>query len=100
MKILLDENCNNLREFLLEMGWNVVKVKEVLDSPTGNNSVSDERILQYAKENKTTIVTKDKGLKMRCYNESIPFICLGTVREEAAIVNKKLREMMAWKEYL
>ena len=80
---------------MLELGWDVVKVKEVLERPAGTNSVSDERIMQYAKENKTIIVTKDKGLKDRCRNRSIPFVDLGSPEQEARIVDRHLKEIMA-----
>ena len=82
------------------MGWDVVTVKEVIDRKAGYNSVNDEQIINHAKEVKTIIVTKDNGLKFRCLNESIPFIDLGSPEKEAKIVDSKLREMQAWKEYL
>lgn len=100
MKVLLDENCSNLKKFLLERGWDVVTIKDVIDRKAGYNSVSDEQIIEYAKENKTIIVTKDNGLKFRCLKEHIPFIEIGSLEQEAKIVNSKLREMQAWKEYL
>ena len=100
MKILLDENCSNLKLLLLEMGWDVVTVKEVIDRKAGYNSVSDERIIEYAKEKKTIIVTKDNGLKFRCLNESIPFVDIGSPEQNAKIVDNKLNEIKSWKEYI
>ena len=100
MKILLDENCANLKRFLHEMGWDVVSVKDVIDRKAGTNGVNDDRVLRYSISNKTVIVTKDKGLKVRCFNMSIPFIDLGSPEQEARIVDRKLREMLAWREYL
>ena len=100
MKVLLDENCSNLKLLLLEMGWDVLTVKEVIDRKAGYNSVSDEQIISYAKEKKTIIVTKDNGLKFRCLKESIPFIDIGSPEQESKIVDSKLREMQAWREYL
>lgn len=100
LKILLDENCSNLKRFLREMGWEVFIIKDVLDRKSGTNCVTDDQVLSYSIANKTIIVTKDKGLKIRCFNMSIPFIDLGSPEQEARIVDRKLREMMAWKEYL
>ena len=100
MKVLLDENCSKLKQILLEIGWDVVTVKEVIDRKAGYNSVSDEQIINYAKEKKAIIVIKDNGIKFRCFNESIPFIDIGSPEQEAKIVDRKLMEMQAWKEYL
>lgn len=99
LKVLLDENCRNLKLLLLEMGWEVFTVIDVIDRKAGDNSVSDDKILSYAIENKTVIVTKDKGLKIRCLNMSIPFIDLGSPEQEARIVDRKIREMLSWKDY-
>ena len=82
------------------MGWDVITVKEVIDRKAGYNSISDEQIINYVKEKKTVIVTKDNGLKFRCLNESIPFIDIGSPEQESKLVDNKLREMQAWKEYL
>jgi predicted nuclease of predicted toxin-antitoxin system len=99
VKILLDENCQGLRNYLLEMKWDVYSVTDVLNKKEGENSINDNAIMQYAKENKLIIVTKDKGLKIQCYNELLPFIKLGSPKEEAETVDKKLKEMLVWKEY-
>ena len=77
MKILLDENCANLKILLLEMSWEVYTVKEVLSRKAGSNSVPDSQILNYALKNKTIIVTKDKEMNIRCLEKSIPFVDLG-----------------------
>jgi len=82
------------------MNWETYDVKDVLDRKAGEHSISDERILKHAKENKLIIVTKDQGLKRQCYNELVPFVNLGSPQEEANIVNQKLNEMLSWKEYL
>jgi predicted nuclease of predicted toxin-antitoxin system len=100
MRLLLDENCSNLKEILFEMGWEVLTICDAIERKAGTKSVSDEEILAYAKKNKTIIVTKDQGLKLLCYKESVPFISLGSPREEALLVDNKLKEMQAWKEYL
>lgn len=82
------------------MKWETYTVKDVLNKKEGENSIDDTRILQYAKENKLIIITKDKGLRIQCYNEMMPFIKLGSPKEEAKIIDKKLKEMLVWKEYL
>ena len=100
MRILIDENCTYLTSILREKGWDVFGVKDVIDRKAGKNSVSDEKIVEYALENRMIIVTKDRGVKIRCFNMSLPCIDLGTPEQEARIVDRKLREMQAWKEYL
>lgn len=100
MKILLDECCLNLKTFLLEMGWETFTVKDAIDRKAGTNSVGDDGVLSYAIQNKAIIVTKDNGLKIRCFNMSIPFIDIGSPEQEARTVDRKLKEMLSWKEYL
>ena len=100
LEILLDENCSYLAGRLLAFGWEVVTIKEVLDRPAGQNSVSDDRILRYAKENKYVIITKDKGLSVNCRTEKTPCINLSVLYDEARIVDSKLKEMLSWKEFL
>jgi len=99
MKILLDENCSYLASRLLTFGWEVTTVKDVLDRPAGQNSVSDDRILRYAKENKYVIITKDKGLSVNCKTEKTPCINLSILYDEARVVDLKLKEMLAWKDF-
>lgn len=100
MKILLDENCCNLKHHLIDLGWNVFTVKNVIGREAGKNSVSDDEVLDYAINNKTVIITRDKNLKFRCRMKEIPFIDLGSPETEARIIDNKLREVCAWKDYL
>jgi len=99
MKILLDENCSHLASRLMAFGWEATTVKEVLDRPAGQPSVSDDRILSYAQTNKLVIITKDKGLYFNCKAEKVPCINLAFLYDEARIVNNKLKEMLAWKDF-
>jgi rRNA-processing protein FCF1 len=82
------------------LGWNVYTVCEVIDRPAGCNRVTDERILEFAKAEKYVIITKDQGLKDQCQNDGVPYVGLGGVEEEAGIVNRKLRKVVAWRRYL
>jgi len=101
VKILLDENISKeIQEILLEMGYNVYNVKEIIGRKAGSNSISDTEILNYASDNKHIIVTKDNGMKLRCLKNSIPFVDLGSPKKEAEIIDRKLKEMQSWKEYL
>jgi len=100
MKVLLDENCQSLKPYLLDLNWEVVSVKDVIDRKAGTNEVSDDQILIFALDQKAIIVTKDNGLKIRCFNKSVPFIDLGSPEQEAAVVSRKLKEMRSWKDYL
>jgi predicted nuclease of predicted toxin-antitoxin system len=100
MKLLLDENCQNLKPYLLELGWEVDTVKEALKTLESSNSINDDQILSYALQNKTIIITKDNGLKKRCQIFYVPFIDLGSPEQEATLADRKLKEMQAWKEFL
>lgn len=99
MKILLDENCRSLRPYLVEMGWEAIAVKDVLEKLEGGNGVSDDQVLNHALKKKMIIITKDNGLKKRCDIFSVPYIDLGSPEQEAKVVHKKLNEMLAWKDY-
>ena len=100
MKVLLDENCRNLKPYLAEMGWEVIAVKDVLEKKEGSNGVSDDQVLSYAMKNKNIIITKDAELKKRCMVFSVPFIDLGSPEQDARIADQKLREIQSLKEYL
>ena len=45
-------------------------------------------------------VTKDKGLKKRCRIFKVPFIDLESPEQDAIVVDEKLKEIQALKEYL
>lgn len=98
MRILLDENCSNLKLLLVDLGWSVFTVKDVIGREAGKNSISDDEVLEYAITNKTVLVTKDKNLKIRCSAKSVPFVDLGSPEAEARIVDDKLKEVSAWKD--
>jgi len=100
MKLLLDENCRNLKNYLIEMGWETYDVRDVLDRKAGENSINDNRILHYAKENKLIIITKDQGLRFQCINKRVPCLHLGSPNEEANKINQKINEILTWKEYI
>ena len=100
MKILLDEHCSNLKPLLIDLNWSVVNVKDVIGRKAGKNGVSDDEVLEYAISNKLIIVTKDKHIKKRCRMNNMPFVDLGSPETEARIVDNKLKEVCAWKEYL
>ena len=100
MKLLLDENCSNLGPILKDLGWSVYTVCEVIDRPAGCKSVTDDRILEFARAKKYVIVTKDQGLKDQCQNAGVPYVGLGGIEEEASIVDRKLKKVTAWRRYL
>jgi predicted nuclease of predicted toxin-antitoxin system len=100
MKLLLDENCTSLGPYLRDLEYDVYTVPDVLDRPAGVKSISDDRILAFAKSKKYLIVTKDQGLINECERQDVPCIGLGTPQEEAELVDKKLGEILLWKRYL
>lgn len=100
MKLLLDENCTSLGPYLRDLGYDVYTVADVLDRPAGAKSISDDRILAFAKSKRYVIVTKDQGLRLNCESSHVPCIGLGTPEEEAGIVDKRLSEVTLWRRYL
>jgi predicted nuclease of predicted toxin-antitoxin system len=55
LKILLDEMCTGLKEYLQTLGWDVLTVQDV--NLTG---ASDKKIVEYAEKNGLLLVTQDE----------------------------------------
>jgi predicted nuclease of predicted toxin-antitoxin system len=100
VKILLDENCAHLAGRLKTFGWDATIVNDVLDRPAGQPSVSDDRIMRYAIENKYVIITRDKGLYLNCRAENTPCVNLSFLYDEVKLIDSKLKEMIAWKDFI
>lgn len=95
--------CQNLETLLISKGYNVItikKLKTVIEVEEGKNSLTDDQIMKYADKNKYIIVTKDNGLKDKCFINNIPYIDLGSPQEEVRIVDEKIKKIIAWKEYI
>ena len=55
MKLLLDEMYTGLKEYLQNLGWNVLTVHD-----TKLVGTSDKKIVEYAKKHKLLLVTQDE----------------------------------------
>ena len=100
MKLLLDENCRNLSDPLMKKGYEAEIAPDIIPIKEGEKSVSDDQIIEYAKEHKRIIITYDKNLILKANEQGIPHIDPSTPNYQADHVNKELKKMTAWKDYL
>lgn len=100
MKLLLDENCQNLAEPLKKKGYQVEIAPEKITILEGNKSVTDDQIIEYAKQNKLIIITYDKNLKQKAETQGIPFQDPSSPGYQADLLDRELQKMKAWKDYL
>lgn len=57
MKIIIDECiAKSTRSCLIDAGFNIINVKDILDS-----GIDDEKVFEYAKNEDLPIITHDRG---------------------------------------
>ena len=88
-EIVLDVHYENLKNILLDRGWNVTTVTKKL-GPTKEDR-SDKNILEHAKEEKFVVVTNDGEFIDRLKGAGIETFTIDTV-DEANIIDTKLKE--------
>src|SRR6266581_4580080 len=66
--VLLDEQLFGLDEYLRDLGWITTKVRP---------GVTDDEVVNLAKENKYIVVSLDRKLLSRCRVMGIPTVDLG-----------------------
>jgi rRNA-processing protein FCF1 len=82
--VLLDEQLFGLDEYLRDLGWTTTKVRP---------GITDDEVVNLAKENKYIVVSLDKKLLSRCRVMSIPSIDLG-LEVQAKIVHESLQKII------
>jgi uncharacterized protein with PIN domain len=82
--VLLDEQLFGLDEYLRDLGWTTTKVRP---------GITDDEVVNLAKENKYIVVSLDKKLLSRCRVMSIPSVDLG-LEVQAKIVHESLRKII------
>lgn len=100
MKLILDENCENLKQYLEKLGWCVNVATDVISKLPNSKSVEDNQIVNYAKEKKTVVITYDKGLKALCEEYSVPHLDPSSPAYQANILDKELKKRQSWKAFL
>jgi len=82
--VLLDEQLFGLDEYLRDLGWTTTKVRP---------GITDDEVVNLAKENKYIVVSLDKELLSRCRVMSIPSVDLG-LEVQTKIVHESLQKIM------
>jgi len=82
--VLLDEQLFGLDEYLRDLGWTTTKVRP---------GITDDEVVNLAKENKYIVVSLDKELLSRCRVMSIPSVDLG-LEVQAKIVHESLQKII------
>ena len=74
MKILIDEMDDGWDEKLKELGFDAYSVKKL--RLEGYKVRTDYSVINYAKENKMTLVTRDTESGQACEENNLPYILL------------------------
>jgi uncharacterized protein with PIN domain len=82
--VLLDEQLFGLDEYLRDLGWITTKVRP---------GVTDDEVVNLAKENKYIVVSLDRKLLSRCRVMGIPAVDLG-LEVQAKIVHESLEKII------
>jgi len=82
--VLLDEQLFGLDEYLRDLGWSTTKVKP---------GITDDEVVNLAKDNKYIVVSLDKKLLSRCRVMGIPSVDLG-LEVQAKIVHDSLQRII------
>ena len=100
MILLLDENCRNLSDPLRKKGYRVEIAPEIISLLEGNKSVSDDQIIEYAKDHKTIIITYDKNLRLKAEKQGIPHLNPSSPEYQANRLDQEIKKMASWKDYI
>ncbi len=82
--VLLDEQLFGLDEYLRDLGWTTTKVRP---------GITDDEVVDLAKDNKYIVVSLDKKLLSRCRVMGIPSVDLG-LEVQARIVHESLQKII------
>ena len=74
MKILIDEMDDGWDEKLKELGFDTYSVKKLRSE--GHKLRTDYSVINYAKENKMLLVTRDTESGQACEENNLPYILL------------------------
>ena len=88
MKILVDEMDDGMDERLIQLGYDAYSVKKLRSE--GEKLHTDYSVINYAKENKMILITRDTESGQACEENNLPCILLDN-DEIFKIVTEKLR---------
>ncbi len=84
-RILVDENVDNYGTMLQEKKYNVERVREL--------KTKTESIIEYAKKNSITIITKNKKMIKKCSSNGIRYIAITKQEVFEKIILPKINEV-------
>ena len=90
MKVLVDEMDDGWDERLKELGYDAYSVKKLRTD--GHKLRTDYSVINYAKENNMTLVTRDTESGQACEENNLPYILLDN-DEIFKIVVEKLKKV-------
>ena len=90
MKILIDEMDDGMDERLIQLGYDAYSVKKL--RVEGKKLHTDYSVINYAKENKMILITRDTESGQACEENSLPCILLDN-NEIFKIVTEKLKNL-------
>ena len=90
MKILVDEMDDGMDEKLRNLGYEAYSVKKLLTE--GKKLRTDYSIINYARENQMTLITRDTESGQACAENNLPCILLDN-NEIFKIVVEKLKNL-------
>ena len=88
MKILVDEMDDGMDERLIQLGYDAYSVKKLRGE--GKKLHTDYSVINYAKENKMILITRDTESGQACEENGLPCILLDN-NEIFKIVTEKLK---------
>ena len=90
MKILVDEMDDGMDERLIHLGYDAYSVKKL--RVEGKKLHTDYSVINYAKENKMILITRDTESGQACEENGLPCILLDN-NEIFKIVTEKLKNL-------
>jgi predicted nuclease of predicted toxin-antitoxin system len=90
MKILVDEMDDGMDERLIHLGYDAYSVKKLRIE--GKKLHTDYSVINYAKENKMILITRDTESGQACEENGLPCILLDN-NEIFKIVTEKLKNL-------
>ena len=88
MKILIDEMDDGMDERLIQLGYDAYSVKKLRSE--GKKLHTDYSVINYAKENRMILITRDTESGQACEENNLPCILLDN-NEIFKIVTEKLK---------
>lgn len=100
MELLLDENCLNLKDHLEKKDYDIEIVTQVIEKLATEKSVQDKQIIEYALQKKQIIISYDKGLREEAEKAGVPSLNPSAPAYQADMLDKELKKIQSWKNFI